>query len=552
METLKSALTSQRLAKLRLFVPVLVLSALFALPILVVMWWLIFGQMEDATHLWRTMLPPYIFNTLGLLTIVGLLSTCMGVSSAWIVTAIDFPFRKTLSWLLVLPLAAPAYIVAYAYTEFLDTTGPFQSVIRQTLDLSPSYAIIPGLRGLWGAAIMLSLVLYPYIYVAARASFLRLSTSQFLAARSLGMPPWKAFFNVVLPCSRLAIIAGLSLVLMETLADFGVADYFALPTLSTGVFRTWLALGDKVAALKIAGIMLIFAFTLLYVERLSRRGKLVGKEQSTTNEPMFKVKGPAAIGLLVLCSLPVILGFVIPVLILLHSALSFGDQQTFSQLMGYAWNSVRIAFIVAILAVIISIVYAYAKRRAEAQQNNSRVISIATRISTIGYALPGTVLAVGLLMFLSPVDRAFTGWLNQTFGSSFGLILTGTMVALVYALIVRFLTVAFNNVDAGSASITPAMDAAARSLGATPIQLIKRIHIPLLRPSLAAALCLVFIDVKKELPATLILRPFNFETLATRVYRLASDERLSEASTAALLIILVSTIPVIIFNRLGK
>ena len=331
---------------------------------------------------------------------------------------------------------------------------------------------------------------------------------------------------------------------METLADFGVADYFGIPTLSTGIFRNWLAGGDKDAAMKLAAVMLFFVFLLTLFEAWNRKGKAetVGKtaKQAVRIELGRKTKW-AVTGL---CAVPVILGFAIPVLRLLYNAVQHTDAQTKDQFFKYAFNSLTVALTVSILTVLIAIVLSYAQRK-----TNSKLTKISIRLSTFGYALPGALLAVGLLAPIGIFDQSLTRFVKAHSSWSGGLILSGTIALLVYALTIRFLTVAFNALSSGFEKIPTSMDAAARSLGAKPLSLIRRIHIPLLSQSLIVAMILVFIDVLRELPATLILRPFNFDTLATRIYWLASDERLIEASTAALAIIVMGLIPVILLNR---
>ena len=530
----------------------ILITGLFALPMISIIWVFFTGRMNDGAHLWQTILPPYLVNTIYLMGLVGVFSIGIGVSTAWIVTTMDFPGRKTLSWILILPLASPAYIIAYIYTDFLDTTGPVQKVLRTLFSTDITHFYFPEVRNIPGAAILLSLVLYPYIYAVTRTSFSVLARNQFQAARSLGVGPWSAFFKIALPSARLAIFAGLSLVLMETLADFGVADYFAIPTLSTGVFRTWLAMGDKITALKLAGIMLLFAFLLITLEKISRKGRLSNQDQTSDFTPLFRLNRFQSAFAIMACTFPILFGFALPIGLLALNAVTFGDQQSLSALFGYTWNSMSVAIFVTLFAVTISLLLIYANRTPSSNPIVLTITKQSIRVSTLGYALPGTVLAVGLLIPIGPVDQFLTGTTRDLFGSSHGLLLTGSITVLIYALTIRFLTVSYNGISAGNDKITPAMDAAARSLGASSIDVFKRIHLPLLRPSIAASACLVFIDVIKELPATLILRPFNFETLATRVYRLASDERLNEASTAALIIVFVGLIPTLTFNRIQK
>ncbi|MGB7405504.1 MAG: iron ABC transporter permease, partial [Pacificimonas sp.] len=416
--------------------------------------------------------------------------------------------------------------------------------LRDSFGWGPGDYWFPNIRSLGGAAIMLALVLYPYVFLLARAAFAGRSRSQFLAARSLGLTPTRAFLRVALPGARPAIAGGVALVLMETLADFGVAEYFAVPTFSTGIFRSWLAMGDKAGAMTLAAVMLLFVIALVLLEAATRRGGVESEDAGRTDETLLPIGPSGRIFAMLACTLPVIFGFVVPVATLGTLALAAGDGQGAATLWAYAKDSLVLAGSVAIVATVIAVVLSLAQRRSK-----GLVTAPAIRVATLGYALPGALLAVGLLAPLGQADQALTRFARDTFGYEGGLLLTGTSVVLVYALTVRFLTVAFNSTSGGFAKVSPAMDAAARSLGAGPARLFAKVQFPLVRSSLVVAGLLVFIDTLRELPATLILRPFNLETLATRVYRLASDERLAEAATASLLIVLAGLLPVILLTR---
>ncbi|MEO1029520.1 MAG: iron ABC transporter permease, partial [Pseudomonadota bacterium] len=503
-------------------------------------------------HLFDTILPVYATNTLGLMVLTGIMASLLGVGSAWVIAACDFPGRKIWSWLLVAPIAAPAYIIAYVYTDFLEFSGPLQSWMRASFGLSAGSYWFPEIRSLSGAALMMSLVLYPYVYLMARASFAAQSRSQLLAARTLGATPFRAFWQIALPSARPAIAGGLALVLMETLADFGVADYFAIPTFSTGIFRTWYALGDRQTALQFASIMLIFVVVLVVAEASSRRGKVVSQDRLGDWPPPFRFGRVHAVLANLACAIPVTLGFVLPVGLLVMNSISVGDQQSFTEIFQYAWNSFKAAGVTALLAAILALLLVYAHRQAKTGRRSDTATRSGIRFATLGYALPGALLAIGVLGPLGFVDQGLTRFARDTLGWQGGLLLSGSIIILTYALIVRFLTVSYNSLSGGMAKISENMDAAARTLGATPLRLIRRIHIPLLAPQLAVGGALVFIDVVRELPATLILRPLNFETLATRVYWLASDERLGEASTASLLIVLMGMASVVLINQAGN
>lgn len=525
-------------------VAVLLISVLASVPILAVLGSLFLPQSLNWTTLWETTLPGYLFNTLSLMVLVGLFTAIVGTGTAWCVTAFDFPFRKTVSLMLILPLSAPAYIIAYLYTDMMEFYGPVQSSLRSIMNWSAGDYWFPSIRNVPGAALMLGLVLYPYVYLLARAAFLYQSQGQWHAARSLGLTPFRAFYRVALPAARPAIAGGLALVLMETLADFGVADYFAIPTFSTGIFRNWLALGDKVVAMKLAAIMLLIVFVLVMMESQSRKGSTATHGKTKAQTGRMTLSRPQAIATFIACALPVLFGFLIPVCVLGFYALTHGDPQNARQFFGYAFNSLSTAIIVSVICVAIAIFLAYARRT-----HDSRVLKVGIRFATLGYALPGALLAVGLLAPLGALDQSLSRFVKDVFGGSQGLILTGTSIALIYALTIRFLTVSFNGISGGFDKLPRSMDRAARSLGSSPLQVVRHIHLPLLRSTVLAGGMLVFIDVMRELPATLILRPFNFETLATRVYWLASDERLVEASTASLLIIFIGTIPILFLNK---
>ncbi|MEP3050895.1 MAG: iron ABC transporter permease [Erythrobacter sp.] len=522
----------------------LVIAGLAGLPLIAVLVSAPMGGMDAIGHLAASVLPRYLINTSALMAATGLIASFIGISAAWLVSTASFPGRKLFAWALVLPLAVPAYIAAYIYSDILAFSGPVQSALRAATGWQVGEYAFPQIRSLPGAALILSLVLYPYIYLLARAAFSSQSLNQFRAARSLGAAPSRAFFRIALPAARPAIAGGLALVLMEVLADFGVAEYFAIPTFSTGIFRSWLAMGDKQAALKLAAIMLVFVAVLVALEASSRKGSVESRDPNRDERILIDLTAWQKLGAVIVCGIPVLLGFVLPALHLVMLALETGDSQRAPALWSYAKDSLWLGLAVAAVCCGAALLLAFARRRSD-----GKFLRGAIRFATLGYALPGALLAVGLLAPLGAFDQVITRFSRETFGLSHGLLLAGTSIILVYALSVRFLTVAFNSISGGLEKVPPSLDAAARSLGATPGAVLRRIQLPLLTPSLAAAGALVFIDTLRELPATLILRPFNLETLATRVYRLASDEKLAEASTAALLILAAGLLPVLLLNR---
>jgi iron(III) transport system permease protein len=528
------------------------LAALAGVPLAAIGWAALGGGGGGASlaALAKTVLPTYIANTALLMLLAGGIAGVTGTASAWLIAATRFPGRRILGWALVLPLALPAYLAAYVYADMLDYAGPVQSALRRAAGWGVSDYWFPDIRSLGGGAFVLGFVLYPYVYLLARTAFATQSLTQFRAARSLGASPARAFWRVALPAARPAIAGGLALVLMEVLADFGVAEYFAIPTFSTGIFRSWLAMGDKAAALKLSAVMLVFVIALVAWEAHTRRGRSDSRDGLAVRpdeEPLVHLSAPGKALAFAACALPVLLGFILPAAYLASLAASPAAQAAAGELGTYVGGSLRLGVAAAGLCVGAALLLSFARVR-----SGSRVTAGAIRVATLGYAMPGALLAVGLLAPLGSIDVTLTRLARDSFGWSGGLLLTGTSALLVYALSVRFLTVAYNSVGGGMARIPPSLDAAARSLGARPSRVLARIYAPLLAPSLAGAAALVFIDTLRELPATLILRPFNLETLATRTYRLASDERLVEAAIPALILLAAGLLPVLVLNRLGK
>ena len=521
-----------------LVLPALFVAALVSLPIFVTLLSLAQPAGPIWEHLRDTVLNEYLLNTLTLMMLTGGLSLLLGVSTGWLIGACQFRGRATLSWLLMLPLASPAYIVAYVYTDLLEVSGPVQTALRSWLSLGINDLQFPSIRNLTGAAVLLSLVLYPYIYLLCRNSFAGRSGVQFDAARVLGHGPFSAFFRVALPAARPAIFGGLALVLMETLADFGVVSYFSVPTFSTGIFRTWLGLGDPQAALKLASLMLLFVIVLVGLEESNRRGAVDRSDIAGASQ--INLTGIRAFFAIAACVLPIVLGFVIPAVTLAIYAADNVNAVTQAKFTQLALNSLLLAMAAGVGVTLIAWVLAYVKRLRPSPLTHGLI-----RVSTLGYALPGILLAVALL---KPVG-GFDAWLMETWSGASTPLLSGSLFLLLYAYVCRFLTVAYQSVDSGFAGISHDIDAAARTLGTSTNEMIRKIHFPLLRPSIFAACLLVFVDVMRELPATLILRPFNFDTLATQVYRLASDERLAEASGAALLIVILGVLPVVLLQR---
>lgn len=532
----------------RLLTPVaVVLALLAALPILVVTSQLLNPETSGTwSHLASTVLPGYVANTLFLFVTVGVGTAVIGTTTAWLIACLEFPGRRLFEWALLLPMAMPAYVSAYVYTDLMDFAGPIQSGLRALTGWTREDYWFPDVRSAPGATVLFCSVLYPYVYLLARTAFLERSASLAEVARTLGRGRIATFFSVELPLARPAIAAGVALALMETLADYGTVAYFAVDTFTTGIYRAWFSLGDRAAAAQLATVLLAFVAAAIGLERMTRRPETgAGGRPRSGGTPPPRTLGRAA-GLLacVACFAPLGVGFVIPA-ILLATLFAGSDEPTgWARFAHLAWNSVRVAGVTAVLAVVLALLVGYALRL-----RPGSVTRIAGRVLGLGYAVPGSILAVGVLIPLARVDNALDAWARATFSLSTGLVLTGTVVALVYAYLVRYYAVSANSVEAGFGRITRNMDAAARSLGEGTGGTLRRVHAPLLRRSLVTAALLVFVDVMKELPATLVMRPFNFDTLATQTYTLAKDERLAEAALPSLAIVAVGLVPIIVLAR---
>jgi len=445
----------------------------------------------------------------------------------------------------VLPLAFPAYVLAYAYTYVLDHPGIVQTTLRDVTGWGPRDYWFPEIRSVGGAAVMLILVLYPYVYLLARAAFLQQSAAAFLAARALGKNALVAFWRVSLPMARPAIAGGVLLAVMETIADFGTVSYFGVQTFATGIYNSWFAMADRAAAAQLALWLLAFALLLAVAERTQRghaRYHDAGKQHLLLRP--VELKGWHAGLALLLCITPVVFGFVLPVIVLTQMGLE-SEQDIFSRrYLGFLRNSVTLAGIAAVVTVLAAICVGFYQRL-----RPGRISAIAGYVARLGYAVPGGVIAVGLMVPFAGFDNMLDAWMRETFDISTGLLVTGSIWLLILAYMVRFLAAALGAYEGGQAMVHANMDAAARSLGEGPIGALRRVHLPILTPSLMTALLIVFVDVMKELPATLIMRPFNFDTLAVQAYRLASDERLAGAAVPSLVIVAVGLLPVILICR---
>jgi iron(III) transport system permease protein len=524
---------------------VLVLAPVAALAVIA-----LHGSGEMWPHLLRYVLPVALRDTAALLTGVGAFAAVIGVGTAWLVTAYRFPARRLFDWALLLPLAIPTYIMAYVNVDLLHPLGPIQGALRALLGIeSPADFRLPDIRSVWGAIFLFGLVLYPYVYLATRAMFLMQSACVIDASRTLGAGRAAAFFRVALPLARPAIAVGVSLVMMEALNDLGASDILGVRTMTVSIYSTWVNSSSLEGAAQIAIVMLAFVIALVVWERYARRRQRFNTQaQRSRRIAAQELKGFAALGAVLACGLPIAFGFLFPALYLSSEAVRVLGRGGFPRhLVVEAWHTVSLAAVATLVTVGLGLVLAYTARMIRGP-----FPPVLVRLASIGYAIPGTVLAVGLLFPLANLDNAVDGVMRAWFGISTGLMLSGTVFALVYAYAVRFLAISAGGVEAGFQKISPSLDSAARNLGETATGVVRRVHMPLLRPALGGAALLVFVDSMKELSATLLLRPFNFETLATHVYAEASRGTYEDGSVAALLIVLVGLIPVALLARASR
>ncbi|MDJ0684536.1 MAG: iron ABC transporter permease [Alphaproteobacteria bacterium] len=529
----------------KLSIPAFLIAALCMLPMAAVVFAAAGAGFDTVLSLGETVLPRYAGTTALLCLIVGVATGIIGTGAAWLVANTRFPGRRLFEVGLVLPLVYPAYIIAYAYTDLLDHPGLVQSALRDLTGWGPRDYWFPEIRSLGGVAAMLTFVLYPYVYLLARAAFLQQSSTAFIAARTLGQGPWRAAFKVSIPIARPAIAGGILLALMETLADYGTAAYFGVQTLATGIYVSWFGLFDRAAAAQLALCLLIVALVLATLEK-QQRAKQRHYNAASRFEQMkpARLHGLASFAAIAWCGLPILLGFFLPTAILISLAWGRFDILFTPRYLGFLQHSLTLAAIAGVLTVAAAIVLAYNGRvRATAASR------VAISIAGIGYAVPGGVIAVGLLFPFAAFDNMLDQFMEARFGIDTGLLITGSIWLLIAAYMVRFMAIALNAVESGLTAVHPNMDAAARTLGSGPWATLRRVHAPILRPSILTALLIVFVDVMKELPATLIMRPFNYDTLAVQAHRLASDERLQEAAVPSLVIGAVGVLPVILLIR---
>ncbi|MGB0506436.1 MAG: ABC transporter permease [Pikeienuella sp.] len=532
---------NRRYAPDRWTVGSLLIALAILTPIGAVAWIALFPRENIWPHLVSTVLPTYLVNSLAMMTMTAIGAVCIGTGAAWLVVMREFPGRKFFDWALLAPLAVPAYIGAYALVDLLEYAGPVQTLLRDIFGWSNSRDYwFPEIRSLWSAGFVMTLSLYPYVYLLARAAFREQSVCALEVSRALGCGPWSSFFRVAIPLARPAIAAGAAIVMMETLNDFGAVDFFAVRTLTTGIFSTWLESSNVGGAAQIACVMLVFVLCLLALERIGRRGQrfhnMSRRYRPIRPEPLSP---KAAWFATLLCAIPLTFGFVLPVGVIGWHALGHLSAWANPELWSAMARTIVLASTASAVAVAAGVFLAFGARRATGPA--PRLLAQATMI---GYAAPGAVLAVGVLIPFAALDRTIHYAALDLFGTGTGLLLSGTAFAIVFAYVVRFNAIAYGAVDSAFGRVTPSMEAAARTLGESAGGALRRVHIPIISGSMITAAMLIFVDAVKELPATLILRPFNFSTLATHVYDYASREHLEQAAPAALAIILVGLIPV--------
>jgi iron(III) transport system permease protein len=522
------------------------IALLLGLPVIALLFSAFSAEGDLFRHLADTVLLDYLGNTLGLVVGVVLLSLLFGVPTAWLVAMCQVPGRRALQWALMLPMAMPSYIVAYVYTDLLDYSGPLQAGLRTLFSWnSPADYWFPAIRSLGGAAWVLALVLFPYVYLLARASFLEQSVSLIHSSRLLGCTPWQSFRRLSLPLARPAIMVAVSLVAMETLADFATVHFFAINTLTTAVYDTWLGYGSLATAAKLSCLMLLAVVLLIALERRSRSRQQVFQKSMGHEQPLrYPLKGMSRALAALWCWGLVLAGFGLPFVILLDYGVRYFELSWTPEFVRFAGNSLAISALTALLAMGIALLLGFFRRL-----DGGTKSLLPLRIAAMGYAMPGTVLAIGVLVPLTALDFAINDlaeWLGR---QGPGLLLTGTITAIVFGYLVRFVAIAIGSVESSMGKISPSLDMAARSLGQGDGGMLRRVHLPLVRRGLFAGAMLVFIESMKELPAALLLRPFNFDTLATHVYQFVSDEMLERGALGAIVIVLVGLLPLIWVNR---
>ncbi len=527
-----------------------VFALICLLPIVAAVLAAVTGDLETSRKVLAPVIGGYARTTLLLVAIVGAGTAIIGAVTAWLVTVYRFPGVRWLEIALALPLAFPAYVMAYAYTYLLDHPGPVQTLLRDLTGWGPREYWFPEIRSLGGAALMLTMVLYPYVYLLARASFRQQSSSAFLVARTLNCSPLQAFRRVALPMARPAIAGGTLLVIMETLADYGTVAYFSVQTFTTGIYQAWYTSSDKSAAAQLSLCLLTFALLIAMLERLQRGRSSHAGAKGARFEMLERKTLPGGAGwaAFAVCLVPVLIGFIIPTIMLSWMVLSADHVWSLSRYAGYVTNSLTVSSVAAVVTVVGAVLIGFRARTLPSRRSRFMLMS-----ASMGYAVPGGVIAIGLMVPMAAFDNALDAFMEARFGIDTGLLITGSIWLLVAAYMVRFMAVAINAFDSGMATVPVHFDEVGRSLGQSAPRLLWRVHLPVARNSVLTAALIVFVDSMKELPATLILHPPNFQTLAVRAHRLAADERLFEAAVPSLILVAFGLVPVVLLCRsLGR
>ncbi len=524
----------------------LLLAFFIAVPLLAVSIFALQPSGDIWHHLLTTVLSRYVMTTIGLMLGVGIGTLLIGTATAWLVTLCRFPGRRIFEWALLLPLAMPTYVVAYVYTDVFEFAGPVQTLLRNVFGWESSREYwFPEIRSLGGAIFVMTITLYPYVYLLARVAFVQQSVCILEVSRTLGKTAWQSFTSIALPSARPSLIIGVSLVLMEALNDFGTVDFFAVETLTAGIFDVWLNMNNLSGAAQLAVVALCFVLLLLWAERKSRANQRYFNTSTKYQAlPSYQLRGVKMLGAVSSCLLPIGFGFILPASILGYYAWNYYEESVSRDFYSILSNSLVLSIFSAFLSVSAGIFLAYGVRLQE-----NPLLRSAARFASVGYAVPGAVLAVGVLIPMGKIDVLIQGFFDNIFGISTGLFFSGTIAAVTYGYLTRFLALSYGTMEASLLRITPNMDGAARTLGLGPGRTLKHIHLPMIRGGILAAAILVFVDTMKELPMTIILRPFNFETLATQVHQLAMDELLEESALGSLSIVAAGLLPVIYLSR---
>ena len=510
----------------------------FLSPLLVVLSSLLGNYSDNWTHLVTYVLDSYIYNSIFLVLGVSVISLALGVGTAWVISNYNFSGRRLFDWALILPLAVPPYILAYTFTGLFDSFGSANNLVREIFSLNPNYIFFPNIRNIFGAIIVFSFTLYPYIYLATRMALINQSRSILDVGKTLGLNNLGIVFKLVLPMIRPAIVAGLMLVIMETLSDFGAVEHFAIPTFTTGIFRTWYGLYDLQTAMQLSSLLLIFVTFFIFLERLSRKNL-----SYTSGAPVYgemtqiKLKGFKNIFAAFICFIPLFIGFILPILELLNWVINYKLDFFNEEFIKNSVNTIYLAILAALFCTLLSLIINFSIRL-----KNNKFLPYMSSSLTLGYAVPGLILAIGIMQIFNFLD-------NYIFYSYFNFIITGSIIGLIIAYIIKAYALSNSVIESGFLRVSPFMDDIAKTLNASNFKLLKSIHLPLLKTSFLTSIILVISEVIKELPATLILRPFNFDTLAVSTYIYASEERMFEAAAPSIAIVLVGLVPIYFLTK---